>query len=424
LVKSIRKHGIMEPLVITLDDYIVSGHRRHAAAKAAGLKTVPCRRHPTYREFDTNSHILLLREYNRQRTKTLDERRREELLSVDSGDAYTHLKEYRRQKSTMVDFIGQPILMGSAKTRKKISDAKLPLLNAVIKVIEDNRDHWPLSDRRIHYLLLNDPPLIHAGKPGSVYTNTLKDYKNGAVDILARGRVAGHIPWEAIEDETRPFTMWKTSPEAADFIAEKTSDLFAGYWRNLMQSQPNHIEIIGEKLTVRSTIESVAQDYCIPVTIGRGYASLDPRYKLSQRFKRSGRDKLVLVFLTDFDPEGEDIAASFTRSLRDDFSIAEDRVQAAKVALNREQIDRFELPPKMTAKKTSSRYESFMSEHGENCWELDALPPAVLADELRNAINSVIDVEAFEHEREQEIADAQDIEATRRAAIKAMRGEA
>ena len=37
LAASIREHGILEPLIVTADEYIVSGHRRHAAAKLAGL---------------------------------------------------------------------------------------------------------------------------------------------------------------------------------------------------------------------------------------------------------------------------------------------------------------------------------------------------------------------------------------------------
>lgn len=41
LVASIRKHGLREPLVITLEGFILSGHRRYAAAKFAGLQKVP-----------------------------------------------------------------------------------------------------------------------------------------------------------------------------------------------------------------------------------------------------------------------------------------------------------------------------------------------------------------------------------------------
>ena len=37
LAGSIGFRGILEPIVVTLDGYILSGHRRYAAAKIAGL---------------------------------------------------------------------------------------------------------------------------------------------------------------------------------------------------------------------------------------------------------------------------------------------------------------------------------------------------------------------------------------------------
>ncbi len=41
LAKSIQRDGVQEPLVVTEDGWIISGHRRHAAAKLAGLTVVP-----------------------------------------------------------------------------------------------------------------------------------------------------------------------------------------------------------------------------------------------------------------------------------------------------------------------------------------------------------------------------------------------
>ena len=43
LAESIRSDGIREPLVLSADGWLLSGHRRHAAARLAGLAEVPCR---------------------------------------------------------------------------------------------------------------------------------------------------------------------------------------------------------------------------------------------------------------------------------------------------------------------------------------------------------------------------------------------
>src|SRR5262249_23637112 len=43
MADSIQLNGILEPLVVSEDHYIISGHRRHVAARIAGLREVPCR---------------------------------------------------------------------------------------------------------------------------------------------------------------------------------------------------------------------------------------------------------------------------------------------------------------------------------------------------------------------------------------------
>lgn len=42
LARSIAKHGIKEPLIVSLDDYILSGNRRAVASGIAELRVVPC----------------------------------------------------------------------------------------------------------------------------------------------------------------------------------------------------------------------------------------------------------------------------------------------------------------------------------------------------------------------------------------------
>tara|TARA_R110002072_G_scaffold158989_4_gene310073 strand:- start:14293 stop:15579 length:1287 start_codon:yes stop_codon:yes gene_type:complete len=68
LVESISQNGVLEPIVISSDRRVVSGHRRLAAAKELGLKTIPAR----MERFD--DEVLALIEFNRQRIKTWTER--------------------------------------------------------------------------------------------------------------------------------------------------------------------------------------------------------------------------------------------------------------------------------------------------------------------------------------------------------------
>jgi hypothetical protein len=416
LAASIREHGIKEPLVISADNYILSGHRRHTAARMAGLTTVPCRREKV---FHSDPQFLeLLREHNRQRIKTLAEVTREEVLSADPEEAYRVLVDHRREQSQIEAAQGTFIIEG-CKHRAEISSAKRPFLDAVIRTLDKLRKHWPLSVRQVHYALLNDPPLIHASKPGSRYKNTKESYK-AAIDVITRARLAGAVPFSAIDDETRPMQIWDLHTSVASFMRGEMDGFLKGFYRDLLQSQPNQIEVIGEKNTIANIISPVAAEFCAPFTIGRGYSSLPPRQKMAERFRKSGKEKLILLVVSDFDPEGEDIAHSFARSLRDDFFIS--NIEPIKVCLTRDQVDDMNLPPMMKAKKASSRHDKFVERHGNDVFELEAVPPEELQKILRQSIDSVLDVRAFNAEIEAEKRDAAHLAGVRRAVQQQLQG--
>ena len=230
------------------------------------VTSVPCR--VLAISSDDEQFVLVLREYNRHAEKTADERLREEVVSVNPTEAYQALLDHRCAASKIdapaLDIVGE-------KRRCEISKAKKPMLDAIRQVLQDRREFWPLSDRAIHYALLNDPPLKHALKPDSTYDNTPRSY-NALTELLTR-RLAGEIPMHAIADVTRPVITWNVHREPGAFIGQQFDGFVKSYWRDLLQSQPNHFEIVGEKNTVESIIRPVAMEYCIPLTIGRGYCA-------------------------------------------------------------------------------------------------------------------------------------------------------
>ncbi len=409
LARSIVVKGIMEPLVITADFFILSGHRRYFAAGLAGEDTVPCRIDASIRRSDLSKdqYLVHLREFNRHRVKSLDVVAREQLLDLDPDEPYRELQEHRRRKARVR---ADTIEITGETRRAKISKAKRPFLDAILRIIDERKKYLPLTDRQIHYALLTDPPLVHASKPGSRYENTPKFYK-ATCDLIARARIEGEISWDTIHDPTRPVTIWKVFKSTGPFLQGELNELLKGYYRNLQQSQPDHIEIVGEKNTIESIISPVAADYCIPLTIGRGYSSLSPRHEMAKRFRESGKDKLIIIFLSDFDPEGEDIAHSFARSMRDDFKI--ENIVPIKAALTAEQVQSLKLPPQMKAKKGSSRRKKFVGRHGDDVFELEAIPPDQLQQILRETIDKVLDLAAFNAEIDKEKKDALHLKALR-----------
>jgi len=64
LAKSIEDNGLLEPLVISRDGVLISGHRRLAAVKSLGWEDVEVR------VVDVENEVIALIEHNRYRTKS------------------------------------------------------------------------------------------------------------------------------------------------------------------------------------------------------------------------------------------------------------------------------------------------------------------------------------------------------------------
>jgi ParB-like chromosome segregation protein Spo0J len=419
LAASIRAQGLLDPILVTQDRVIISGHRRHCACGLAGLYVVPVRVWPVCSTDPKFTELLV--SANKQRVKSMDEILREELAlrageDWDSECAIERLREHRRA-AARVDV--DTIEIEGSKRRCKISPAKQEMLDAVLAVLRAYREFLPVTVRRVHYALLNDPPRRNAtGRKNGAgrYANGLKSYKDLS-DLLTRARHEGLVPWSWIIDPTRPVTSYYCHANLQDFIREELDDFLVGYQRDYLQSQPNHFELVGEKLTLDGIIKPVLAEYQIRVTVGRGYSSYSKLKEMANRFRKSGKQNLVVLFLDDFDPEGDNIPHAFVRNLRDDHKIPEGRLRGVRVALTVGQVAELELPEKLEAKKTSSRYKAFSRKYGDSVHELEAVPPETLQEILRSAVESVLDMELFNAEREQEAKDAADLERIRRRAM-------
>lgn len=416
LAQDVEANGIREPIGITRDWFVVTGHRRLWAAHLAGLRTIAVRVLDICRtDYSRDEWIKLLRQHNFQRERTLDERLREELVDITPEDAYQALTEHRRERAAInVDTFA---IVGT-KSRKAVSDAKRFMVAAIKRILDERRQFWPLSDRAIHYAMLNEPPLIHVSKPKSRYRNDKRSY-NALVELLTRLRLDGTIPVECISDETRPSSVVRCHSSTTPFIAEEMNWLLKGFYRNLQQSQPHLIEVIVEKNTVYSILKLVADEFCIRTTAIRGYSSLPPRIELANRYRASGRDKLILLIASDFDADGIEIGQSFARSMRDDFGIR--KIVPIRVALTPAQVAEYELPPQLKAKKSSAQYSKFASQFGDDCFELEALEPSVLQQILRDAIEDVLDLPAFNAEVDAEKNDAVNLFRLREHVIKSLK---
>jgi hypothetical protein len=115
------------------------------------------------------------------------------------------------------------------------------------------------------------------------------------------------------------------------------------------------------------------------------------------------------------------IAESLVRSMRDDFGIRNNLITPVRAALSFEQVKALGLPANQeTAKDTSSNYDSFVRRYGHDVYELEAVAPAMLQTMLRDAIDGILDHDAFSAEAKQEAMDAREVSAARARVMAAM----
>jgi hypothetical protein len=150
----------------------------------------------------------------------------------------------------------------------------------------------------------------------------------------------------------------------------------------------------------------------MPFSISRGMNTLAPKKAIYDRFMRSGKRGLKLLVVTDLDPMGDTIAEDLVKSFRRDFGL--ENIEAFKVALTIDQVERFGLQPSMDAKESSPTYAAYVAKYGDRlrellslsqddpipAFELEAMDPGDLANELREAIIDVLDIDLYNQELE------------------------
>ena len=142
LYMSIKEEGIKEPLHISADGVLLSGHRRHAAARWLGLKKVPCiiAEDIVFGDLTADRRLKVLSVYNRQRNKSHAEQLREAMLEVDPEEAYARLRRDRFRRQIDIE---KNVSLGDARKRAKITTKAF--LQAAQKAIELEKEYWPLS---------------------------------------------------------------------------------------------------------------------------------------------------------------------------------------------------------------------------------------------------------------------------------------
>jgi len=390
LIDSIRTMGLEEPIILTLDGYILSGHRRYFAAFMLCWERIPVR-FANVRRDQTQDYHRLLAAYNPQRVKSVAAVMAEKFIQSDNYTTEEDLlsREYKRTSTDSLDIM----TVEGCKDVEEIG-RRTDFLEAAVQVVNEMREFWPLQIRQIHYKLLNNPPLTQTTREPNErwrYKNDLASYGKLS-DLLVSARYLGEVPMHAIDDISRISKDFSNIGFASvtEFIKLEVDDFLDRYSRNRMEGQPRHIEILIEKNTLLNIVEPICEKFMIPYSVNRGYGNPCLWRKMENRWRAGGCKPFVLLSFSDHDPEGFDLCDDAIRSLR--FRHGVD-VELIRIGVTKEQIDEHDVPSNF-AKEGSTRLADYIDRTGSNdTWECEALDPEYIQNAIEDALLEVLDID-------------------------------
>lgn len=219
--------------------------------------------------------------------------------------------------------------------------------------------------------------------------------------LVGDGRLAGLISWTAIEDlgrNLRGFQTWE-SPRHAFVDAAKT------YKRDKWADQPWYPEAWVEKQAMEGVVGHICDQLEVNFFSCKGYNSHSEEWAAGRRFadKLQGGQRPIVFYLGDHDPSGMHMVEDHQNRLRMFTGVG---VQVVRIALNMEQVERYNPPPNPT-KMTDSRAGAYVADHGHSSWELDALAPDVIHSLIRDAVDRIRDPAIWELSLERENSERQ-----------------
>jgi hypothetical protein len=273
----------------------------------------------------------------------------------------------------------------------------IPILNEAERIA--NSYTTPVTLRQLHYRL------VASGVGG--YENTQTCYKQLS-SLTAEERRAGRFP--QLSDRTRGVERPSSWRSPASAIAS----MIHWYRRDRTEGQDYQIWVLYEKATLGAQIEAWSEEYSVPTAALRGYSSESLEREIFEAMDNDGRP-VVVFYVGDLDPEGEDIERNF-------------REQADRQGIEFEYWDRLTVLPAQIGplglvpnpgKATSSRAPGFVRKYGRLFQiETEAVDPAELERLVRDALthSSYFDEDVRQESLAQEKRDIQKLKDLRDSA--------
>jgi hypothetical protein len=205
--------------------------------------------------------------------------------------------------------------------------------------------------------------------------------------VMTKARDDGRCSFDYIVDRSRPHYSPSVFQDAGRYADVVQNAYRKDYWA----TQPNHVEIWVEKDAIIGSIEPTTNKLGVTIRVGRGFLSTTKAYDIAVHFQTI--DKPITAFyLGDHDPSGQDIERDLYDRIQ---SYGSGYFDLQRLAIHKTDIALFNLPP-LRIKDGDMRAAKFRRQHGEECVELDALPPEELRRRIQDAVEDLQDHELWD----------------------------
>jgi hypothetical protein len=236
-----------------------------------------------------------------------------------------------------------------------------------------------------------------------LHANTYENYKRLGV-VLLQARDAGLSEWGAVDDRSRERIDGATWEAPAEIVADAARQYREDLWRG----QAHRVEVWIEK-DLSGVIAPVCREYRVPYLVTHGNCSQQPINEAGRRFADYLDDGVtpIVLHLSDHDSTGVDMP----RDHRERLSLyAREEIEVRQIALNMKQVRRYRPPPNFVKEK-DSRTDEYRRRFGtDECWELDALAPDVIANLIRTEVEALIDRRAWDRALRREAKGRRELE--------------
>jgi hypothetical protein len=262
-------------------------------------------------------------------------------------------------------------------SRARRTKADIASIRAAIRaVIEDDP---PMTVRQVFYQLVTH----------GVIEKTEEQYQGTVIRLMTEMRLDRSLPYSWVVDESRRVRITQTY-DSIENALEQTAKF---YRRSALEQSADYVEVWVEKDALAGVMWDATSDYDVPLMVSRGMPSITFLHGSAlaiQRAAERGKDAYIYQF-GDHDPSGVLIPQTIERRLNqmcERLDCSPPIVE--RVALTEEQVEKYNLPTRPTKRDGNRHANGF---DGDSV-ELDALPPRVLRDMVRQVIERHISPKA------------------------------